>query len=103
MVFQGQYTFLVYSFRPTLKEAALASDRKIRNIDYIIENQKVIIIDSNTGLKKPKTKWSQSIHEMVEIKEGFEPDNHSVTFSAVTQHDFFNMYNKILGVTGTIG
>ena len=40
---------------------------------------------------------------MVEIKEGFEPDNHSVTFSAVTQHDFFNMYNKILGVTGTIG
>ena len=87
----------------TLKEAALASDRKIRNIDYIIEDKKVIIIDSNTGLKKPKTKWSQSIHEMVEIKEGFEPDNHSVTFSAVTQHDFFNMYNKILGVTGTIG
>ena len=87
----------------SLKEAALASDRKIRNIDYIIENQKIIIIDSNTGLKRPKSRWSQSIHEMVEIKEGFEPNNHSVTFSAVTQHDFFNMYNKILGVTGTIG
>ena len=87
----------------SLKEAALASDRKILNIDYIIKGQRIIIIDSITGLKKPKSKWNHSIHEMVEIKEGIEPDNYSATFSAVTQHDFFNMYNKILGVTGTIG
>ena len=86
-----------------LKNAALASDRKIRNIDYIIEDNNVIIIDSNTGLKKPKTKWSQSIHEMVQIKEGLEPESNSVTYTAVTQHDFFNLYNKILGVTGTVG
>ena len=86
-----------------LKKAALDSDRHIKNIDYIIENNKVIIIDSHTGLKKPKTKWRNSLHEMVEIKEGLEPDYHSSTFCAVTQHDFFNLYNKILGVTGTIG
>lgn len=86
-----------------LKKAALDSDRYIKNIDYIIENNKVIIIDSYTGLKKPKTKWRNSLHEMVEIKEGLEPDYNSSTFCAVTQHDFFNLYNKILGVTGTVG
>ena len=86
-----------------LKNAALASDRKIRNIDYIVYEGKVIIIDSFTGLKKPNSKWKDSIHEMVEIKEGIKPDNNSVTYTAVTQHDFFNLYNKILGVTGTVG
>ena len=86
-----------------LKKAALAADRKIRNIDYIVEKGKVIIIDSHTGLKKPTSKWKDSIHEMVEIKEGIKPAQHSVTYTAVTQHDFFNLYKKILGVTGTVG
>ena len=78
-------------------------DRKIKDIDYIVYNGKVIIIDSNTGLKKPNSKWKDSIHEMVEIKEGISPDHNSVTYTAVTQHDFFNLYNKIVGVTGTVG
>ena len=86
-----------------LQQAALASDRKIRNIDYIVEKGKVVIIDSHTGLKKPTSKWKDSIHEMVEIKEGINPAQHSVTYTAVTQHDFFNLYKKILGVTGTVG
>ena len=90
-----------------LKEAALASDRKIRDIDYIIDkvdgDYNVIIIDSHTGIKKPKSKWSNSIHEMVQIKEGIKPDTNSVTYTAVTQHDFFNLYSKIVGVTGTVG
>ena len=40
---------------------------------------------------------------MVQIKEGICPDSNSVTYTAVTQHDFFNLYSKILGVTGTVG
>ena len=40
---------------------------------------------------------------MVKIKEGCSLDNHSVTYCSVTQHDFFNKYKKILGVTGTVG
>ena len=86
-----------------LKKTAIAADRKIKDIDYIVDNGKVIIIDSNTGLKKPGSKWKDSIHEMVEIKEGIKPAQHSVTYTAVTQHDFFNLYKKILGVTGTVG
>ena len=39
----------------------------------------------------------------VEKKEGMNPSNHIVTYTSVTQHDFFNIYNKILGVTGTVG
>ena len=60
------------------------SDRNIKNIDYIIENSKVIIIDPYTGLKMPKTKWRSFLHEMVEIKEGLEPYHNTSTFCAVT-------------------
>ena len=55
-----------------LRDAALASDTKIKDIDYIVDNGKVIIIDRNTGLKKQGSKWKDSIHEMVEIKEEIE-------------------------------
>ena len=55
-----------------LRDAALASDRKIKDIDYIVDKGKVIIIDRNTGLKKPGSKCKDSIHEMVEIKEEIE-------------------------------
>ena len=55
-----------------LRDAALVSDTKIKDIDYIVDNGKVIIIDRNTGLKKRCSKWKDSIHEMVEIKEEIE-------------------------------
>ena len=55
-----------------LRDATLASDTKIKDTDYIIDNGKVIIIDRNTGLKKPGSKWKDSIPEMVEIKEEIE-------------------------------
>ena len=48
-----------------LRDAALASDRKIKDIDYIVDKGKVIIIDRNTGLKRPGSKCKDSIHEMV--------------------------------------
>ena len=71
---------------------------------YIVDNGKVNIIDRNTGLKKPGSKWKDSIHEMVEIKEEIELILIVfVTYRAVTQHYFFNLYNKILVVTGIVG
>ena len=86
-----------------LKSAALNSDKKIRDIDYIIENDKIVIIDNSTGLKMPKTSWNNFLHEMVEIKESLEPKRYGISYASVTHHDFFNLYKTILGVTGTIG
>ena len=70
---------------------------------YIVDNGKVNIIDRNTGLKKPASKWKDSIHEMVEIKEEIEPDSNSVTYAAVTQHDFFGLYKKIFHTQRPVG
>ena len=55
-----------------LKKSANLSDQKEENVDYIIENQKVVIIDRTTGYKKPNSRWQNCVHEFVEIKEGIE-------------------------------
>ena len=59
-----------------LKKSANLSDQKEENVDYIIENQKVVIIDRTTGYKKPNSRCQNCIHEFVEIKEGIEVKNH---------------------------
>lgn len=86
-----------------LKNAALIAVNKTKDVDYIIENDQIVIIDRNTGFKRLGSRWRGYIHEMIEIKEGFEPKSPSVSFCQITQHGYFNLYKKIAGVTGTIG
>lgn len=86
-----------------LKNAAQIAIKYEKNIDYIIENGQILIIDHNTGFKKRGTRWTNYTHEMVEIKEGLEPKSPSVLFGQITHHDYFNLYRKIAGLTGTIG
>lgn len=86
-----------------LKRFALVSTQLTRDVDYILLNGEIIIIDSNTGFKRPRTRWFSSIHEMIEIREGIEPKSPSVECNMITQHGYFNLYKKKIGVTGTIG
>jgi preprotein translocase subunit SecA len=55
-----------------LKKSAISAERHEKNVDYIIENNKIIILDRTTGYKKPGSRWQNCIHEFVEIKEGIE-------------------------------
>ena len=86
-----------------LRKAARKAQDYEREVEYIIENGEIIIIDSNTGYKKPGSRWNNYIHEMVEIKEGLRPKSPSISYCEVTQRGYFNLYKKIAGVTGTVG
>ena len=86
-----------------LKKSANLSDQKEENVDYIIENQKVVIIDRTTGYKKPNSRWQNCVHEFVEIKEGIEVKKPQISTCSITQCTFFNMYKSITGLSGTLG
>ena len=86
-----------------LRKAARKAQDYEREVEYIIENGEIIIIDSNTGYKKPGSRWNNYIHEMVEIKEGLRPKSPSISYCEVTQRGYFNLYKRIAGVTGTVG
>ncbi len=86
-----------------LKNSAMIADRKEENVDYIIENNKIIIIDRTTGYKKLNSRWQNCIHEFCEIKENMEVKSPQISFCSITQCTFFNMYKSITGLTGTLG
>ncbi len=86
-----------------LHEAAKTSEIFEKNKDYVLKDGEVVIIDFATGYKKPGSRWSNYIHEMLELKEGLKLKESSVSNSMITQKSFFNMYKHITGLTGTVG
>lgn len=86
-----------------LQKSAISAERHQINEDYIIENNEIIIVDRTTGYKKPGSRWNNSIHEFVEIKEKLKVKNPQVATCSITQCTFFNMYKSITGLSGTLG
>ncbi|WP_374589303.1 preprotein translocase subunit SecA [Novosphingobium sp.] len=72
-----------------------------RDIDYVVEGGKVVIIDEFTGRKMEGRRWSNGLHQAVEAKEGvtIEPENQ--TMASITFQNYFRMYPKLSGMTGT--
>ena len=72
-----------------------------RDIDYVVEGGKVVIIDEFTGRKMEGRRWSNGLHQAVEAKEGvtIEPENQ--TMASITFQNYFRMYPKLCGMTGT--
>jgi len=86
-----------------LKKSAISAEKHEINVDYIKENDQVIIVDRTTGYKKPGSRWQNCIHEFVEIKEGVEVKSPTISTCSITQCTFFNMYKSITGLSGTLG
>ncbi len=72
-----------------------------RDIDYVVENEKIIIIDEFTGRKMDGRRWSNGLHQAVEAKEGVHIEPENQTMASITFQNFFRMYPKISGMTGT--
>jgi preprotein translocase subunit SecA len=72
-----------------------------RNKDYLVQGNKVIIIDENTGRLMPGRRWSDGLHQAVEAKEGVRIEPESVTYATITLQNYFRMYEKLAGMTGT--
>ncbi len=72
-----------------------------RNKDYLVQGGKVIIVDEYTGRLMPGRRWSDGLHQAVEAKEGVKIEPENVTYATITLQNYFRMYEKLAGMTGT--
>ncbi len=84
-----------------LKQAISAKELFIKNDHYIIKDDKIVIIDESTGRLMPDRSWRQGIHELLELKEEVELSPPKETYEEISFQRFFNLYNKVSGLTGT--
>ena len=72
-----------------------------RNVNYLVEDSKVVIVDEHTGRKMPGRRWSDGLHQAIEAKEGVTVEEENQTLATVTFQNYFRMYKKLAGMTGT--
>jgi preprotein translocase subunit SecA len=72
-----------------------------RNVNYLVEDGKVVIVDEHTGRKMPGRRWSDGLHQAIEAKEGTTVEEENQTLATVTFQNYFRMYKKLSGMTGT--
>lgn len=72
-----------------------------RDIDYIVQNNQVVIVDEHTGRTMHGRRWSEGLHQAVEAKENVAIQNENQTLASITFQNFFRLYNKLSGMTGT--
>ena len=84
-----------------LEQALRAQHLFKRNKDYIVQGGKVIIVDEFTGRLMPGRRWSEGLHQAVEAKEGVKVEPENVTYATITIQNYFRMYDKLAGMTGT--
>ena len=72
-----------------------------KDVDYIVQDDQIIIVDEFTGRTMPGRRWSEGLHQAVEAKEGVAIKKESQTLAAITFQNYFRTYNKLSGMTGT--
>jgi preprotein translocase subunit SecA len=73
----------------------------LKDVHYIIEEGKIVIVDENTGRKMPGRRWSEGLHQAVEAKEGVTIERETQTYATITIQNYFRLYRKLAGMTGT--
>ena len=82
-------------------KALLAYSLYKRDVDYVVKDGEVIIVDEFTGRMMPGRRWSDGLHQAVEAKEGVKIANENQTLASVTFQNYFRLYGKLAGMTGT--
>ncbi|MEX1119659.1 MAG: preprotein translocase subunit SecA [Terrimicrobiaceae bacterium] len=72
-----------------------------KDVEYVVEDNKVMIVDTFTGRKMPGRRWSDGLHQAVEAKEGVQIDRETQTLATITIQNYFRLYQKLGGMTGT--
>ena len=72
-----------------------------RDVEYVVEENEVIIVDQNTGRKMPGREYSDGLHQAIQAKEGVPIKQETTTWATITYQNFFRLYNKLAGMTGT--
>ncbi len=71
------------------------------DVDYVIKDGQIIIVDEFTGRLMPGRRWSDGLHQAIEAKEGVKIESENQTLATITFQNYFRMYNKLAGMTGT--
>lgn len=87
----------VHHLETAVKAKALYSNDK----EYVVRDNEVVIVDEFTGRMQPGRRWSDGLHQAVEAKEGVVIQRESRTYASVTYQNYFRMYEKLAGMTGT--
>ena len=88
---------LARHFEQALKAHALYK----RDKDYIVKDGEIVIVDEFTGRQMPGRRWSEGLHQAIEAKEGLRVQRESVTLATITFQNYFRLYDKLAGMTGT--
>ena len=84
-----------------LENAVRAKALYKRDTQYVVRDGEVVIVDEFTGRMQPGRRWSEGMHQAIEAKEGVKVQQESRTFASITYQNFFRMYDKLAGMTGT--
>ncbi|MGB5395957.1 MAG: preprotein translocase subunit SecA [Gammaproteobacteria bacterium] len=88
---------LVHYLNAALRALALFQ----RDVHYIVQNDQIVIVDEFTGRTMPGRRWSEGLHQAVEAKEGVSIQKENQTLASITFQNYFRLYNKLSGMTGT--
>ena len=84
-----------------IENSLTAQIQKSRDKEYVVQNGEVVIVDEFTGRLQPGRRWSDGLHQAVEAKEGLKIQRESLTYATITLQNYFRMYTKLAGMTGT--
>jgi len=84
-----------------LETAVKAQSVFTKDKEYVVQDGQVVIVDESTGRLQPGRRWSDGLHQAVEAKEGTPIQKESRTFASITYQNYFRMYEKLSGMTGT--
>ncbi len=96
-LYAPEHMELVHHVHQALKAHAIFK----RDVDYVVKEGEVIIVDEFTGRLMPGRRYSDGLHQALEAKEGVNIENENQTLATVTFQNYFRMYNKLAGMTGT--
>ena len=84
-----------------IAQALKANYIMTRDVEYVVEEKEVIIVDQNTGRKMPGREYSDGLHQAIQAKEGVPIKQETTTMATITYQNFFRLYKKLAGMTGT--
>ncbi len=88
-------------YRHQIIQALRAKEFFRRDTDYVVKDGKVMIVDEFTGRMMPGRRWSDGLHQAIEAKEGIKIERENQTLATITFQNYFRMYQKLSGMTGT--
>ncbi|RKY38890.1 MAG: preprotein translocase subunit SecA, partial [Candidatus Omnitrophota bacterium] len=98
---KDMHSLSTMEYKHHINQALRAHNNYKRDVDYVVKDGQVIIVDEFTGRLMPGRRWADGLHQAIEAKEGVEIERENQTLATITFQNYFRMYEKLAGMTGT--